>query len=460
MAHAPQGFHLVARPPGVQSSYTHLVVDEIGLPHLALTEFFAQLQQHYSEQTPLAYLHMLLPYFTYLATDAWRQERGDQWDSPPEAVREAVRDYLLERLGCKVQRHETYETVKLTAHSPSTVKLFLAALKQFYTFVRRVNWYPHPHPLLDPSASRLSELRRQAGHIPPGRPPMPQVSGGSAPTKFRRAPENYYQLPHEDWVPESLDDPHLLQKLRQHASKTGLCLRDVLIITLAAETGARISEILSLTIGDWRARGGRTEVNAQNKGSRHRRSKYLVFTPETAKLLKRYVNGERCVLDPLHCRLEQLTDTAPLFLSTRRRPYSYSAFYARWQHLCRQAHLSLTIHTLRHWNVTEAIRFLYETAKTEVEIQAGKEDLVRYMAWRSPETLNAYNHYFQARRHVAQVLRPLQKRMAGVPAPIDPPPQRKRATRKRPPEEQPLRAHTPKDRQGWGILPRLGTEHL
>ena len=29
----------------------------------------------------------------------------------------------------------------------------------------------------------------------------------------------------------------------------------------------------------------------------------------------------------------------------------------------------------------------------------GKEDLVRYMAWRSPETLQAYEHYFDDIRH-------------------------------------------------------------
>jgi hypothetical protein len=31
----------------------------------------------------------------------------------------------------------------------------------------------------------------------------------------------------------------------------------------------------------------------------------------------------------------------------------------------------------------------------------GKEDLIRYMGWRSAETLGAYEHFFQAERHAS-----------------------------------------------------------
>ncbi len=51
------------------------------------------------------------------------------------------------------------------------------------------------------------------------------------------------------------------------------------------------------------------------------------------------------------------------------------------------------------WFVTQSIREIVENATKPEEIIQGKEALVRYMAWRSPETLNAYEHYFQAAHH-------------------------------------------------------------
>src|SRR6266567_7970282 len=39
------------------------------------------------------------------------------------------------------------------------------------------------------------------------------------------------------------------------------------------------------------------------------------------------------------------------------------------------------------------------SAQTEAEIVLRKEELVRYMAWRSPETLKTYEKYFQGRQH-------------------------------------------------------------
>jgi hypothetical protein len=61
--------------------------------------------------------------------------------------------------------------------------------------------------------------------------------------------------------------------------------------------------------------------------------------------------------------------------------------------------LDLNIHALRHWFVTQEIRLICETAKESGDIERGKEDLVRYMAWRSPETLQCYEHYFDEIRH-------------------------------------------------------------
>ena len=47
------------------------------------------------------------------------------------------------------------------------------------------------------------------------------------------------------------------------------------------------------------------------------------------------------------------------------------------------------------------MRLMCESAREPGDIVRGKEDLVRYMAWRSPDTLQAYEHYFDDLRHAA-----------------------------------------------------------
>jgi len=151
-------FHAVRRPAGSVSRYPLIVVDGNGFPHLPLTQFYHLALQFLAEGTVRTYLQTLLPYFIYLATDGWRSQRGDQWDSNPEAVRESVRDYLIHQLHCKARPHDTHELVFLTGRSPSTVRIFLSALKQFYTIARRAGWYRYAHPLVDSTLLLLQEV--------------------------------------------------------------------------------------------------------------------------------------------------------------------------------------------------------------------------------------------------------------------------------------------------------------
>src|SRR5579875_3182815 len=134
-------FQVIQRPPGFISQYSRMVVDECGRPHLPLTTFDQWLQQGFSDGTARTYLNVLLPYFTYLATDSWRQRRGDRWDSAPEAIQESVRDYLVHHLHCKVRPQTTYAVVFQTVQSPSTVRIFLSALKKFYSVAQQEGRY-------------------------------------------------------------------------------------------------------------------------------------------------------------------------------------------------------------------------------------------------------------------------------------------------------------------------------
>ena len=54
-----------------------------------------------------------------------------------------------------------------------------------------------------------------------------------------------------------------------------------------------MSEVLALTLGDWQAWGLRQTACARNKGSRQRRAKFVRFSPDTAKLLRRYADTAR-----------------------------------------------------------------------------------------------------------------------------------------------------------------------
>ena len=394
----PQQFRVVRRPEGVASRYAIVVVDYNGFPHRPLTTFYHELQHYIADGTARTYLNTLIPYFGYLTTDAWRLHRQDSWESPPEAIRESVRDYLVECLHCKAQPKDTYQLVRLTVKSPSTVRVFLPALKQFYHIVRRLGWYPSAHPLIDSVAHLMQEVEAEERLAVGRRPRMPQRSGVEDP-KQPFTSDNYFKVVEDEWQPQPIDDPHLHVLLRKGFKQACLSLRDQIIVRLAYESGARIREILGLTVGDWRKRGGMQEAWAFSKGSHGRRVKVIRFGKDTNRMLHAYVNTQRCRVDQAHRRLNALDDAEPLFLSSRSNPYGYDTFKKHWYRLCNVLKIDLNIHALRHWYVTQEMRLMCESAREPGDIVRGKEDLVRYMAWRSPDTLQAYEHYFDDLRH-------------------------------------------------------------
>ena len=393
-----KGFHMVRRPEGIVSQFERIVVDGQGHPHLALTRLYQQLCQGLSDGTAHTYLAALLPYFTFLDSDPWRQQRQDQWDSPPESVREAVRDYLLQKLHCKVRRYGMYEMVVLSAQSPSTVRVFLSALKRFYAGALLAREYLHEHPLTSPVIHLLEKLDEEDAEIPRSRPKMPPESGIEEPQR-KRTSDNYFRLVDKEWIPEPIDDPSLHLRLGNGFTQARISRRDQIVIRMAYESGARITELLTLTVGDWRKRGSKQEATACSKGSHGKRVKVVRFSMETAKLLHCYVNEDRSRLDQQHRTLTQLSDHEPLFLSARRNPYGYDAFIPHWERLCKAIGIDLNVHGLRHWYVCQMMRLIHEIATTPGEVERRKEEMVRYMAWRSPDTLKAYEHFFQAIHH-------------------------------------------------------------
>jgi len=270
------GFHMVRRPEGVVNQFEVMVVDRKGYPHLALTRCYQQFQEALSDGTAHTYLMALLPYFSFLETDPWRLQRQDHWDSPPESVRESVRDYLLQKLHCKVRRYGAYEVVALTRESPSTVRVFLSALKRYYFSTVFTGEYSYEHPLTNPIGHLLREVDQEESDVLRARPKMPPESGIEEP-QHKRSSDNYFRLVDKEWVPEPIDDPTLHLQLLSGFEQAKISRRDQIVIRMAYESGERITELLTLTVGDWSKRGGKQEATACNKGSHGRRVKIIRF---------------------------------------------------------------------------------------------------------------------------------------------------------------------------------------
>jgi len=83
-----------------------------------------------------------------------------------------------------------YEMVALSAQSPSTVRVFLSALKRFYSCARFSGLYAYVHPLSNPVVHLLEEVDQEETDGHRSRPKMPPESGIEEP-KQKRTSDNY-----------------------------------------------------------------------------------------------------------------------------------------------------------------------------------------------------------------------------------------------------------------------------
>jgi integrase len=402
------------RPPDAGHGFPLLVFDAEDRLHLPLTVFAREAGRRKAQGTARTYLYAVLPFFSYLAADVWQRRAGRRWDGPPAEIRLAVEDYLIDRLSCKVDEHRLgFQLVSRTGETPNTVRVFLSGLKCFYRVMRVQGCYPYDNPLVDRLAATLGAVLERL-ESPEAFPRMPERSGVVEPRSRRRLSDSYFRLAGREWVPQLVDDPTLPRRLRDGGRRlAGRRLRDECVTRLLFETGARVSEVTGLTLGDWVAKGTRTEATAFSKGSHGARVKTVRFTADTAKLLRRYVDGERRACDPRGLTLAAYRRLAqdrrvdlqavPLFLSKRGTPLSPKTYRENyWNPACRAAGIDADVHQARHWYVTMCMREVYETARTAGEVERAKGDLIAYMGWRSgEETLKAYEHHFQAARAAA-----------------------------------------------------------
>jgi integrase len=397
------------RPKNVEHQHPYLVFDSQDRLHLPLTTFGKEISQRLSPKTVQTYLYAILPWFDYLDADVWQGRSGHTWDASSRQIRQAVEDYLVSKLRCKVQPHQHgWRFVAMTAGTQSSLQIFLSALKLFYQAMIARGSYSSLNPLVEPIAATVAAIEARLGQEN-ATPRMPDLSGVETPLKkpAHRLTDNYFRLKHDEWTPQILDDaklPALIMAGGKQLPLKQTRLRDEVVTWLLFETGGRISEVTGLMLGDWACLGTHTTAKAFNKGSFGRRTKTLSFHEDTVVLLRRYFDEERVHFDPhsysldlyleLAARKQVDLQTIPLFLTTQGTsltPKEYREHY--WNPACAHAGIEADVHQARHWLVTRSVRDIYETSKDKGEIERRLRGLVEYMKWKSEETLAAYQHY-------------------------------------------------------------------
>ena len=385
-------------PDGVESRFELLVFNCKNQPFLPLTEHYHDCIGRISKSSALSYMQCLLPFFTWLEQFSNFQGKRVKWDDSPDIIRIAIEDYLMNEMACKVKEQDTFRFVNRTSKSPNTVNRFLSALKSFYKSLIHLKQYEYLNPLID-SYNILNGYKSNIEGVRTDKPRMPSEAGTEDATSHRRLTDSYFKLINEEWQPKIIGDIHLPYQVYQAGKKVNWSLREVVIARMLFETGARASEVIELTIGDYRSRKSFQEASTFNKGSHGKRVKFLRFSKDTVKLLMRYINTERKQYDELQRNFDILPDEVPIFLTELGSPLTYESWYYHWDKAMKECEIRLNPHKTRHWFVTSRLQEIYNTSNTETDIKQKKNELIKYIKWKDEETIKVYEHYFDEENH-------------------------------------------------------------
>src|SRR5690242_18069001 len=91
-------------------------------------------------------MHFLLPFMGYLLN------KGIAWNLEPDALRRQIKAFLSEEIACFVARDQDTDgyRVQLTGGSPlsqSSLRVFFAALRDFYLVMHEANLYTYDNPM-------------------------------------------------------------------------------------------------------------------------------------------------------------------------------------------------------------------------------------------------------------------------------------------------------------------------
>ena len=154
-----KGFWFAPRPLDTEHHHPFLVFDLQDRLHFHLTVYGKEAVARLSYGSAQTYLHAVLPWFAYLEEDEWQTKAGHRWNAEPDLVRRAVKDYLVQHLRCKVREHRLgFHLVAITSGTKSTVRIFLASLRLFYSVMIQHGYYCFSNPLQDRLSSLLANL--------------------------------------------------------------------------------------------------------------------------------------------------------------------------------------------------------------------------------------------------------------------------------------------------------------
>lgn len=413
---ALSGLTKLAAPPG--SQYPLLIVDSIGSPVFFLCEWYRRKKALDPGRTPDTYLDMVLPWASFLL------RRGYAWNAEPDRLLAFLVEFLRDDVGCQVgsdgQREDGW-CVQTTGASPlskSSLGVLLAALTSVYDTLISAGYYAYANPM---RSERLVQLKQEhLRHVKnAGAPDHAGIRSETRAETNRAFPTNQFRLRRgKVWQPEVVLEPDAVQermrKTVDYMIRHATFQRDQVILLLVRQTGARISEIIEMTAGGYRAARHAGRALVKNKGSRGREEKTIHFTTTVERHLLDYIRTERAKYDPKgRKRLEDLDDGDPLFLTRRGKSYNRHAFYHHWNKLFAPAQHQLkkgeqvefTVHDLRHLRVTRTVTKLRQDAKgdraVEAELLEGFNDL---MGWRSSETMATYLKTMNKRQALKSIL--------------------------------------------------------
>lgn len=410
------GLKKLVPPPG--SSYPLLIIDSTGQPVFFLCEWYRRLKDSDPGRTSDTYLDMALPWAGFLL------RHGKRWNDPPDRIRAYLVEFLRQDVACLVgpdSKREDGLCVETTGDSPlskSSLAVLLAALTSVYDTLITAGYYAYQNPL---RSEKMLALKRD--HVRQvknaGAPDHAGIRGETRIETNRAFPTNQFkQRRGQVWEPQVVLEPDAVQarmrKTIDYMAQHATFLRDQVILLLLRQTGARLSEVLEMTVGGYRAAHHAGRAMVKNKGSRGREEKLIHFTPSIEALLIKYVRTERAKYDPQgRKRLEELDDRDPLFLTRRGTTYNRAAFYHHWHRLFvpaqrqfkPQERVEFTPHDLRHLRVTRAVTKIRKDAKGDAAEEAALlEGFQELMGWRSRETMATYTKTMNKRQAIKAVL--------------------------------------------------------
>jgi len=413
----PTDAHDSRTPPRIHRVHGHaddrypvIFVDDRGLPLIALTEWYRWCGERKTASTRATYASCLLRWLTYL-----RQEEI-AWDASCDHLQRALIAYHAKALGCQVEPERasgqvTVSSTSATLLQDSTLAVLRAAIRNFYAVLSEEGLYTGPNPMTSVVLTRLEQLRRS------------QVANAGAPDHagirdlgaIRRRTPAFMRQPASEWrvnwqqttavVAEGIHGD--LQAMIGHPAASA---RDRAILFLLLHTGARVNEIVAMSVGGYRADGMAGQAMVRNKGSRGREVKTIFFgqAPVVGRALEAYLRRERACWEQQRRPLRLVADHEPFFLSRRGTPYTAAAFYQHWYRLYRAVEHAcprhFSPHDLRHLMATDCLRLAREQYAGDGEgYLRAKHGLQVLMDWRSPRTVEIYDHSLEPERALALV---------------------------------------------------------